>query len=467
MVRRIPENELQSIEAIINRHPGGISADDIDQELKSAYPRRTLNHRLTNLVKGGRIKRQGAGRATRYLPKADDGARVIAEQSPISVQGDLFMPLSKEGKKVQDYVSRQEAQREYAWYDRDFLDAYIPNKTYYLSKKEREHLRGVGTPKIGQQPAGTYAKQLLSRLLIDLSWNSSRLEGNTYSLLDTKRLIDLGEEAEGKDRLEAQMILNHKDAIEFLVSSADEIRFNRYTILNLHAILSNNLLGDPSASGRLRHIEVGIQGSVFEPLAVPQAIKECFDEILSKASQVTDPFEQSLFVMVQLPYLQPFDDVNKRVSRLSANIPFIKGNFAPLSFADVTRELYTQAILGVYEMNRVEMLKDLYIWAYGRSAARYAAVRQSLGEPDPFKLRYRSQIKDLISHVIKGRMNKKEASSAVSLWASEMIPQEDRNRAVEIAENELLSIHEGNFARYAIRPSEFAAWQEAWSARTE
>ena len=92
------------------------------------------------------------------------------------------------------------------------------------------HLSGVGTPSSGEMPAGTYAKQILNRLLIDLTWNSSRLEGNTYSLLDTKRLIDFGEVAEGKEQLETQMILNHKDAIEFLVGSAEEIGFNRYTI---------------------------------------------------------------------------------------------------------------------------------------------------------------------------------------------------------------------------------------------
>jgi len=85
--------------------------------------------------------------------------------------------------------------------------------TSYLSQSERAHLREVGRPKIAEQPAGTYVRQILNRLPIDLSWNSSRLEGNTYTLLDTKRLIDLGEEAEGKERLEAQMILNHKDAV--------------------------------------------------------------------------------------------------------------------------------------------------------------------------------------------------------------------------------------------------------------
>jgi Fic family protein len=106
---------------------------------------------------------------------------------------------------------------------------------------------------------------VLDRLLVDLSWASSRLEGNTYSLLDTKRLIEHGQAAEGKDAAETQMILNHKAAIEFLVESAEELEFNRQTILNLHALLSDNLLPDPSASGRLRRIGVGINHYSLSP----------------------------------------------------------------------------------------------------------------------------------------------------------------------------------------------------------
>ena len=101
-------------------------------------------------------------------------------------------------------------------------------------------------------PAGTHARRILDRMLIDLSWNSSRLEGNTYSLLDTKRLIELGDPATGRDIRETQMILNHKHAIEFLVESADDVGLDRCTILNLHAIPAENLLPDPAAPGRLR-----------------------------------------------------------------------------------------------------------------------------------------------------------------------------------------------------------------------
>jgi hypothetical protein len=373
--------------------------------------------------------------------------------------------LSEAAISVRDYVRRAPEARKPVGYDRKFLDGYRPNVSFYLTEHDRAHLAAVGRPGIAEQPAGTYARRILDRLLIDLAWNSSRLEGNTYSLLETRRLIELGEEAEGRARLEAQMILNHKDAIEFLVGAADEIGFNRYTILNLHALLANNLLADPTAAGRLRYIAVGIERSTFHPLELPQLIEESFDQVLATAAAIIDPFEQAFFAMVQLPYLQPFDDVNKRVSRLAANIPLIKGNLSPLSFAEVPRQTYTEAVLGVYELTRIDLLKDVFIWAYERSAARYAAVRQSLGEPDPFRLRYRDQLRDLIGDVVRARVARKDAARRIAAWSKTAIDPADRRRFAELAETELTSLHEGNFARYRIRPAEFAAWRRVWEAK--
>jgi len=163
--------------------------------------------------------------------------------------------------------------------------------------------------------------------------------------------------------------------------------------------------------------------------------------------------------------LQPFDDVNKRVSRLAANIPFVRGNLSPLAFTDVPRSTYTEAMLGVYELNKIDLLKDVFVWAYERSAARYAAVRQSLGEPDPFRLRHRAELREIIGEVIRGRMDKKAAAARVAAWTHEKIDAGDRDRFREIAESELLGLHEGNFARYQIRPSEFEVWQKLWNAR--
>jgi len=346
-------------------------------------------------------------------------------------------------------------------YNRVFLDAYRPNKTFYLSKDTRQRLFGLGRSPGGVRPAGTYIRQIYNRLLIDLSWNSSRLEGNTYSLLETERLLQLGEAAEGKNVREAQMILNHKAAIELLVDQANEIGFNRYTILNLHALLSDNLL-DSRACGRLRAISVGIDGTVYHPLEVPQLVEECFQQILDTAAAIKDPFEQAFFAMVHLPYLQPFEDVNKRVSRLAANIPLIRENLCPLSFVDVPERAYVDGLLGVYELNRVELLRDVFVWAYERSCARYSAVRRSLGEPDPFRLRYRTVLTETIAEIVKKGMGKRAASAFIKRRSADDVPQNDRARFAEVAETEIMNLHEGNIARYRLRPSEYQEWLQKW-----
>ena len=463
MPRRIREENLSAIEDVVRPCPEGRTAQQISEALAAPPPRRTLQYRLKSLVDSKRLVMEGTGRWARYrVPPVVISLQAVAGRPTVSVRVEVIPPLSTPAAGIQEHVRQPLAARHPVGYDRAFLDSYQPNFTFYLSQANREHLRDVGTPKISEQPAGTYARQILNRLLIELSWNSSRLEGNTYSLLDTTHLIEVGAEAEGKERRDAQMILNHKDAIEFLAEEAEYIGFNRHTILNLHALLADNLLPDPDAPGRLRHTLVGIEGSVFEPLGVPQLIEECFDQILDTASAISDPFEQAFFVMVQLPYLQPFDDVNKRVSRLAANIPLIKTNLSPLSFEDLPVDVYTEAVLGVYELRRLELLRDVFVWAYERSAARYAAVRQSLGEPDPFRMRHRAALREVVAAVVRGHMDKGQASAHVSAWAQEHIAQEDCERFCVVAERELLGLQERNIARYRIRPSEFAAWQEVW-----
>ena len=208
---------------------------------------------------------------------------------------------------------------------------------------------------------------------------------------------------------------------------------------------------------------MGITSSVFTPLGIPQLIEEFFDLLLEKARQIENPFEQAFFILVQLPYLQPFNDVNKRVSRLAANLPFNRKNLAPLSFIDVPEEIYVKGMLGIYELNRIELFKDVFIWAYERSALRYAAIRQSLGEPDRFRMKYREEIRRAVGYIVSNAMKKAEASNQVKLEAKKL-PEEDQSKFIEVVETELLGLHEGNFVRYRIKPSEYAAWKDRWTS---
>jgi Fic/DOC family len=289
-----------------------------------------------------------------------------------------------------------------------------------------------------------------------LSWASSALEGNTYSRLDTQRLIEHGQVAAGKGALETQMILNHKSAIEYLVHDTDHARVEEPTLLALHALLSDGLLPDPMAGGRLRRRAVEIGGSVYRPMALPQRLHEVFAFVVERAAAVADPFEQSFFLMVHLPYLQPFEDMNKRVSRLAANIPFIREDLCPLSFIDVPQRAYLEGTLAVYELGRVELLRDVFVWAYERSCQQYAAVRSQLVEPDLFRLRHRVAFGEVIRTVVRRQMAPTKNSVRALMPASVTAGQ--RDKFVELVLAELRSLHVGNVVRFGVRPMEFEAW---------
>lgn len=293
---------------------------------------------------------------------------------------------------------------------------------------------------------------------MDLSWASSQLEGNTYSRLDTERLIEYGQAAEGKDALETQMILNHKDAIEFLVRHPDHANLTTDVIISLHAFLSDSLMADPLSCGRIRNRAVEIGGSVYLPVALPQRIEELFGIVIEMAAEIHDPFEQSFFLMVHLPYLQPFEDVNKRVSRLAANIPFIRHNLCPLSFIDMPQQAYVDAMLGVYELNRIELLRDVFVWAYERSCQQYVAVKQNLVPPDIFRLRYRQALSEVVAAIV--RQNEPATVDAVRHRIPIAVKKEDQEHFVELVHGELKTLHQGNVIRFGIRPLEFSAWYE-------
>ena len=134
----------------------------------------------------------------------------------------------------------------------------------------------------------------------------------------------------------------------------------------------------------------------------------------------------------------------------------------PLSFVDVDQNDYARSTLGVYELNRIEYLRDVFVWAYRRSCARYSAIRQSLGEPGPFRLRYRQQIGQFVRGVVQAGMDKHAAAKWIATRVTQEIAQDDQPRFVEVVETEISNLHEGNIARYRLRPSAFDAWKQGW-----
>jgi len=453
MSRGTLTEELKLIESIVATHPGGIGIAGIEAEMARRQGdkpnRRTLQRRMQRLIDAQRLTTEGQSIALVY--RLISGSVVPASGSmtraaTATAEAQLYVPVSPEGAVIRDQVRLPLMHRLPVGYRRDFLEVYQPGETFYLPESLRGQLHEMGRTSANERPAGTYARDILGRLLVDLSWASSKLEGNTYSQLDTQNLIELGQVAKGKDVIETQMILNHKAAIEMLIEDADEAGFDAFTFKNLHAVLSQDLMRDPQASGRLRRRPVDISGTVYHPLALPQAIEDCFALLLNKAAAILDPFEQAFFLMVQLPYLQPFEDVNKRVSRIGANIPLFKHNLCPLSFIDVPERAYIEGTLGVYELNQVELLRDVFVWAYERSCQRYLAIAQTMVEPDPLKMKYREALVQAVQALVKGLRRPSPATIAevAQCYAAEADQAAFRKMLTEALQH----LHEGSVARY-------------------
>lgn len=432
-------------------------------ELLSQFPalaRRSAQRSIAKLIEEGKVTAQGQGRARRYFAAQPHAATSPTRAQELKTDAfPSFIPLSADSQDVLAYINQPLQARKPVGYQRDFLDSYRPNKTWYLPATLRRQLHQMGKTAAVGEAAGTYSRAILGRLLIDLSWASSHLEGNTYSRLDTLELIEHGKAAKGKAAMETQMILNHKTAIELLVANIDSAQFNRYTLMNLHSALAENLLPNPADEGRIRQHAVDIGRSVYRPLSTPQQIEEALDVLLSKAAQIQDPFEQSFFMMVHLPYLQAFVDMNKRTSRLAANLPLFRANLCPLTFLGVPEQAYSRAILGVYEMTRVELLRDLFVWAYERSTQEYLAIKQELAEPDPLRLAWR----DVIKHSIRTVVTQAEREPLVCIQeaVAASVPANERAAVQALIVEELKRLHEGVLARYGLRPSELAAWKAA------
>lgn len=459
------KSELEDKILMFLREQEIITLQEIAQRMKisaitPAY-RRAIQRALANLIKKNVIEAQGQARARAYILKENLAKQVQPSLKPEDNKIFDEIPLSQKSIELLSYLLRPMKSRTLVRYNHDFLKSYQPNQTAYLSLAQRKELLDIGTAENMTRPAGTYARNILNRLLIDLSWNSSRLEGNTYSLLETKRLIELGENAPGKNITEAQMIINHKEAIEYIIESANEKTISSHEIRSIHALLSENLLGDASASGRLREISVGISGARYIPLDNPHVLKDYFNMFIKKLNLIKDPFEQSFFSLVQLSYMQAFEDVNKRTARLVSNIPLIKKNLKPLSFMDVNQKEYVTSLLGIYEKNDINLLRDLYIWAYKRSSQRYSALQQTMAQPNIFKLKYRKEIQDIIRVIILDKITGAQTVQTIhALIKNLRMTESESSQLFQIIESELMSLHDGNIARFKITPSEYKKWKK-------
>lgn len=403
--------------------------------------RSTIKRHIEVLLCAEKIIRHGTGRGTRYTVHEQQNALRLSHFSmAVKEPPAHYLAQAMQAPQLLEYLNFPLTIREITGYDRSFVDNYIPNQTFLLPEELAQTLMEEGKM-IGQQPAGTYARKVLEQLLIDLSWSSSQLEGNRYSLLATEELFKNGTASGDIDTV---MLLNHKQAIEFLVDAVPESGLTEPVINNLHAILMHDLLSDQEGLGTIRQKIVNIAGTTYTPLQAPFLLEEMFGIIIEKARQIKNPVESAFFLWVNLAYLQPFEDGNKRTSRLAANIPLIIYNSAPLSFLDADAKSYAYAMMGVYEQRNVALAVELFEHIYRRSIKRYAVTLESMGVPDPFRLRHRENLNIAIRAIVAEGERLEFALQMVA------ITPEDTEQFRKLLQDELRILNTHNCARYRL-----------------
>lgn len=425
-----------------------INLPDLLTKLGNGFKERSVRRWLNLLVQDGAVKKIGQKRGTKYIA-------VGRSEETNNEASSCFSSASLEAIKA---VKRPLFERKPVAYAQDWFENYQPNSTYFLRKELRKQLLASGQRASDQAPAGTYAHQIFNRLIIDLSYNSSRLEGNTYSLLDTERLLLHGDSAEGKLDEEKAMILNHKEAIRYLVDNAPRIEFSRNVICTLHYLLSDGLV-NPSEAGKVRKHGVRIGGSTYIPFEDPKKLEQQLEKIAHKVARIKDPYEQSIFLLVHLSYLQAFADVNKRTARLSANISLIKSNLVPLAFSDVRIDDYISAMIAIYELQDVRPLVDLYVYSYMRTCAAYDSTVKAMGF-DEVRVRYRQQRRQIIREIILNGLVGDKMHRFVDHAASSHIPEKDRREFIEDILEDLEQMDEERLAGLGVTLEQLRKWKK-------
>jgi Fic family protein len=425
-------------------------------------PDRTLRNWLRDLVEEGAVEFHGERKGRRYR-FVERPVAVVPAVGTITVEGQppgaAVRPIF--AAESQALIKRVEAPiytRPPATYREDWLQTYVPNESTYLTPTQREELAALGKRDPIYGRAGTYIKKIYDRLLIDFSFNSARLEGNTYTLADTERLLLQGAAAPGKPNAERIMILNHKEAIAYLVRHIDTLQPDENTIRTLHYLLADSLVA-PGAAGQFRDESIRVGGTTYAPLDGRDRLTRLLLWLLERARAITDPFEQSFFLLVHISYLQAFVDVNKRTARLASIIPLIRGDYVPQSFVDVDQDTYLKATIAVHELNEVGPLADVYAWSYRRTCQRFETTAQVVGF-DEIAALYRPSRRALVTDLVRARVPQDNVAEWITAHVPGNVEPQHREKFISDVLAELENLGASRIGGLGITREEFEAWQE-------
>jgi len=310
----------------------------------------TLKRLLAAGVHNGDIQSTGAGKAVRYS---------------LTAKAHILMPVSLDTYFAQDVDERQVQ----TGFNFALINEQLPQVELFTQDELSllHNLQAEFRTHLSEMSENEYRREM-ERLGIDLSWKSSQIEGNTYSLLETERLLRESKTADGKTKEEAVMLLNHKDALRFVLDNPDYLQELTIShIEDIHTLLTKELSVDKG----LRHRRVGITGTQYHPLDNEFQIREAMRDTCALINSRTNVFEKALLALVLLSYIQPFMDGNKRTARITSNALLIANGYCPLSFRTVDSIDYKKAMLIFYEQNNLYAFKQIFISQYEFAVREY------------------------------------------------------------------------------------------------
>ena len=326
------------------------SRDEIAKGTAFEGSEATLKRLIATAVQNGDIVMEGKARATRYH---------------LSDQAHLLMPLNLDTYFAQD-IDEREVQTSFNF---ELIRVQLPHVELF-SNEEKAHLDVLQAEfrrHVSEMMDNEYRKEM-ERLGIDLSWKSSQIEGNTYSLLETERLLRESKTASGKTKEEAVMLLNHKDALRFILDNPDYLQELTVShIEDVHQLLTKELSVDKG----IRHRRVGITGTNYHPLDNEFQIREALHDTCDLINGKGNIFEKALLTLVLLSYIQPFSDGNKRTARITSNAILIANGYCPLSFRSVDSIDYKKAMLIFYEQNNLYAFKQIFMEQFEFAVREY------------------------------------------------------------------------------------------------
>ncbi|PIE86378.1 MAG: cell filamentation protein Fic [Bacteroidia bacterium] len=319
---------------------GQVSSQEIFSNVNIGVSYATLKRILVKLVSENYIAVTGQGKSTKYMI------------SPIYDVIRLIDIDEYYQKEIDDRVIKQE-------FNFSIINETLLNHNIFTDSEliDLNLLQENFKNNISELSESNYKKEF-ERLAIDLSWKSSQIEGNTYSLLETERLLKEKETASGKTKEEAIMLLNHKEALDFILNNSDYLHPLQISkIEDIHSILTKDL----SLARNLRRRRVGISGTNYRPLDNEFQIKEALNQTCDLINAKDNVFEKSLLALVLISYIQPFEDGNKRTARIVSNAILMNAGYCPLSFRTVDSIDYKKAMLLFYEQNNIYNFKKIFI----------------------------------------------------------------------------------------------------------